>query len=177
MNTFEQHSKRKLIATILSVVIIAGIVVFADHLKSTGLPLATTASQDSNASAPDTSTDIDTDTSATTNSTSSTTSTSGTSGYANGTYTASSDYYVPHGEESIQVSLTLKDGVITDSSITNSEGDHDSAAFQEEFASSYKSYVVGQKISGLQLSIISGASDTTQGFNDALSQIASKAQV
>jgi uncharacterized protein with FMN-binding domain len=99
-----------------------------------------------------------------------------TSGYKDGTYTATSQYYVPHSYEEIQVSLTVKNGIVTDSSIQNSEGDRESAQFQEQFTAYYKSYVVGKNLSGLSLSRIAGASDTTQGFNDAVTQIQSKAQ-
>lgn len=106
----------------------------------------------------------------------STTTPSTSSGYKDGTYTATTDYYVPHGYEEIKVSLTLKNGIITDSSIQNSEGDRESAQYQEAFASRYKSYVTGKNISGLNLSYVAGASDTTQGFNDAVSQIQNQAK-
>lgn len=98
------------------------------------------------------------------------------SNYKDGTYTASSDYYVPHGSETIQITLTIKNGVVSDSQIQNSEGDRESAQFQEDFALEYKSQVVGKNISGLQLSYVAGASDTTQGFNDAVAKIRSQAQ-
>ena len=78
--------------------------------------------------------------------------------------------------ESIQVNLTLKNGVVTDVSIQNSESDRESAAYQQDFASAYKSYVVGKQISGLRLGNVAGASDTTQGFDDAVSKIATQAQ-
>jgi uncharacterized protein with FMN-binding domain len=175
LNAYEQHSKRKLIATILSIVVIAGSVVVADHIKNatpTADSTQTAATTDTTTS-PGTSSTTDTTTPTTTDNSSSSTS---SSSYKDGTYSASSSYFVPHGNESIEVDLTLKDGVITTASIQNSEGDHESAAYQEDFASAYKSFVVGKKISDLQLGVIAGASDTTQGFEDALSQIASKAQ-
>lgn len=94
--------------------------------------------------------------------------TANTSNYKDGTYSASSDYYVPHGSESIKVTLTISNGTVTDSSIQNSEYDNESAQFQQGFAAEYKSSVVGKPISSLQLDYVAGASDTTQGFNDAL---------
>jgi uncharacterized protein with FMN-binding domain len=106
----------------------------------------------------------------------STGTTSPSSGYKDGTYTAISDYYVPRSSEEIQVSLTLKNGVVTDSSIQNSEGDRQSAQYQRAFASSYKSYVTGKNIADINLSYVAGASDTTQGFNDAVSQIQTQAK-
>jgi uncharacterized protein with FMN-binding domain len=165
LDTYEQHSKRKLATTVLAVLVIAGIVVMADHLKSskasgnTIVPTPTT-SQSSHQ----------------TLSTPGTSSSSSSSSLKDGAYSASSDYFVPHGNESIKVSLTLSGGTITDVSVQNSEDDPTSAQYQEDFSASYKSAVLGKKIDGLQISNIAGASDTTQGFNDALGQIESQAQ-
>ncbi|MGH7241538.1 MAG: FMN-binding protein [Candidatus Saccharimonadales bacterium] len=170
LETYEQNSKKKLVATVLAVVVIAGVVILADALKSkssTADVASQATSQTTASNTPETSTSAS-DTTAT--------STTASGSYKDGTYSASSDYYVPHGDESIKVSLTLSSGTITNVSIDNSENDGNSAAYQEEFASVYKSYVVGKKISSLQLSNIAGASDTTQGFNEALSKITSEAQ-
>jgi hypothetical protein len=70
----------------------------------------------------------------------------------------------------------LNGGTVSGISIVISEGDRESAEWQSEFTSSYKSHVVGQKISGLQLNRVAGASDTTEGFNEAIAKIASEAQ-
>ncbi|HET6924991.1 MAG TPA: hypothetical protein VFH39_04135 [Candidatus Saccharimonadales bacterium] len=176
LNTYEQHSKRKLAATVLTIFVIAGTVLVADHMKSelsaapkTFTPAATSATTNNGAGTTQSST-------ATGSSGAGSATASTTSGYKDGTYTAASSYYVPHGNESIQVNVTLSNGVITKSSVQNSEGDPTSASFQENFAASYKSYVVGQKLADLRLGVIAGASDTTQGFANALSQIASQAQ-
>ena len=189
LTTYEQRSRLKLATTVIAVLVIAGIVLLADHLKaekSTGSPVAQTnpssSASTSTPSAPapaDTSTNTPANTSTGTDSTSATGSpapVSNTSGYKDGTYKATSSYYVPHGREDIQVSLTLQNGIVTASSIRNSENDFDSAGYQEDFAAEYKQYVVGRKIDGLRLSYIAGASDTTQGFNDAVSRIASQAR-
>ena len=98
------------------------------------------------------------------------------SSYRDGTYTASSEYSVPRSYESIGVTLTIKDSVVTNASITNSEGDRESARYQERFASVYRSYVVGKKVSDIHLSYVAGASETTDGFNDALDQIKQQSQ-
>lgn len=111
-----------------------------------------------------------------TQTTSATSTASSSSGYKDGTYTAKSDYYVPHGTEEIQVSLTIKNGIVTDSSVQNSEGNRESALYQQAFTSSYKSYVTGKNISDLNLSYVAGASDTTQGFDDAVAQIQTQAK-
>lgn len=96
--------------------------------------------------------------------------------YTDGTYTASSDYNVPRSFENIKVTLTVADNVVTDSQIVNSEGDRESAEWQDKFTSVYKSQVVGKKLSDINLSYVAGASDTAGGFNDALEQIKDQAQ-
>lgn len=171
LNVYEQHSRRKLIATILAVVVIAGAVVFADHFKEANEADKSQTAQTSASTTPSE------DTATNSTSTAPTTDSTSTTGvaYKDGSYSASSSYYVPHGNETIDVNLTLQDGVITDVSIQNSEGDRESAEYQEDFASVYKSYVVGKKIDGLRLGNVAGASDTTEGFDNAISQIASKA--
>jgi len=181
LKTYEKNAKLKLMTTIIAVMVVAGIVLITDHLKAknTGSNAAFTPSTTIQTPTSDTSsstTIATTDSSSSASSASSASTATPTSSYKDGTYSASSEYYVPHGQESIKVSVTLSSGTISNVSIQNSEGDRDSALFQEDFASSYKQYVVGKKISSLQLSNIAGASDTTQGFMDAISQIASKAQ-
>lgn len=168
MDAYERHSKRKLFATVVAVLVIAGVVLLADHIKTTGAQ-SETSQQIAATTAPTETTPTSTDSSG-----ASTTVSDGS--IKDGSYSATSDYQVPHGEESIKVNVTLSGGTITNISIQNSENDGDSAFYQEEFASSYKSAVVGKKISGLSLSNIAGASDTTAGFNQALEQIASQAQ-
>jgi len=102
--------------------------------------------------------------------------TSTNSQYKDGTYSASTTYYVPHGSESIKVTLTVKSGVVINSGITNSESDPESARFQEDFANEYQSYVVGKNIADIKLSYVAGASDTTDGFNQAVHNIANQAK-
>lgn len=174
LDTYEQHSKRKLVATALAIIVIAGTVVFADQARSKVPTKFAAVSHTSIRAVSNAQPVADSRTSQSPSVTKRAVVNS--SGYKNGTYDAGSAYYVPDGNENIQVSLTLENGLITDAAIRNSEGDSTSAIYQQYFESQYKSYVIGQKISGLRLSVIAGASDTTQGFNDAISQIASKAQ-
>ncbi len=169
LSTYERNSRLKLITTVLAVLVVAGVVVLADHFKPQRSGTATNASSPITATAPSSTASNSTSQSASDGS-------SANGSLKDGTYTTTSDYQVPHGSEELQVSITLKDGVVTASTVQNSENNFDSAQYQEEFAAAYKSHVVGQKISSLQLGTISGASDTTSAFNDALSQITSKAQ-
>lgn len=96
--------------------------------------------------------------------------------YKDGTYTASENYDVPHGVEGLSVTLTIKDGAIAGTSIQQSGGARDSLEYQQAFSSGYQSYVVGKKLSDINLNRVSGASLTSEAFNQALSQIEAKAQ-
>lgn len=176
--TRHNQSKMKLAGIVIAIIVVAGVVLISDYVKAHDKDDVAAASASTSLSAAQpVSTTSDTAASTTDSSSSATTSpAASTSTYKDGTYSATSSYYVPHGNESIQVDLTIKSGVVTDVSIVNSEGDHDSALYQQDFASVYKSYVVGKSINGLKIGVISGASDTTAGFNEALSQIQSKAQ-
>ena len=98
------------------------------------------------------------------------------SGYKDGTYTASTNYPVRGSIENISVTLTVKDGVVSTASISQSGSDPESRRYQSRFASAYKQYVIGKSITSLNLSRISGASLTTSGFNSALAQIKSEAK-
>ncbi|MES2023523.1 MAG: hypothetical protein V4439_02465 [Patescibacteria group bacterium] len=98
------------------------------------------------------------------------------SGYKDGTYSATGSYMSPGGYDQLGVSLTLKDGIITDVSVTNMAGDEKSKKIQDMFIANYKQYVVGRNISDLNLTKVSGSSLTPQGFNDAIEQIKTQAQ-
>lgn len=161
LDTYRQQTKLKLISTVLSVAFVAGIVGLANAVRPesnsvSAFKAGTTTSQPIARQ--------------------SKSATPSSSGYKNGNYTATSYYFVPHSQQAIRVNLQLTNGVIKDVSIQNTESDPVSASYQQGFASTYKSYVAGQKIDQLNLGTISGASDTTQGFDDAINQIIAQAQ-
>lgn len=99
-----------------------------------------------------------------------------TSPYADGTYNATSEYGTPESIESIGLTVTIKNGVVTDSSVALSGSEGRSRRYQSAFADGYKQFVIGKDISTLSLSRVSGASLTSMGFNAALAQIKSQAQ-
>lgn len=101
-------------------------------------------------------------------------STSGTS-YRDGTYSASGSYRTPGTYETINVSLTLKDGVVTDSSVQQTPQDPQAVAYQADFKNNYRPLVVGKKLGDIRLSRVSGSSLTSGGFNTALDSIKSQA--
>lgn len=113
----------------------------------------------------------------TTTSGTSTSDSTTTSGYADGTYTTEAAYQAPSGLETVSVELTLVDGGITSVSTSTEANDREAAQFLSRFANAISGSVVGQDISGLEVSRIAGASLTSDGFNTALEQIRSEAQV
>lgn len=102
-------------------------------------------------------------------------STPSTSTYKDGTYSATGSYATPGGQESIKLSVTLKDGEITSSDLTQNAITGQAMEYQQRFASGYKGLVVGKKIDSVSLSRVAGSSLTSAGFNSALDQIKSDA--
>lgn len=109
-------------------------------------------------------------------SSSSSTSTATSSGYKDGTYTASTSYYVPHGgTNSLSATVTITGGTITAVSTNNNYSDGESGMYIDSFKSSVSSAAVGTSLASANFSRIGGASLTTQAFDSALDQIRSQA--
>ncbi len=111
----------------------------------------------------------------TTSTTGSETSTTTTSSYKDGTYTAVGSYTTPAGIDSLPVTLTIKDGVITEASSTSPASNVTSQKFQQDFSKNIKQLVVGKKLSEVRLDKVSGGSLTPKGFNDAVATIKKEA--
>ncbi len=105
-----------------------------------------------------------------------TTDTVSSSTYADGEYTATGSYTTPGGRESVTVTLTLDDDVVSAVSVDGSAEQGDSLRYQSEFIENIASQVVGVAIDDLDVSKVAGSSLTSSGFNDAISQIAAEAQ-
>lgn len=99
-----------------------------------------------------------------------------TSAYKDGTYSAVGSYTSPGGQEEVNVSLTVKNGVVTDSVFTASSPRPISNGFMQKVAANYKPLVIGKKLADLQLGAVSGSSLTPMGFNDAVAKIRVQAQ-
>jgi hypothetical protein len=97
--------------------------------------------------------------------------------YKNGTYTAVGSYMSPGGLDKIGVTLTINNGLVTDSSVQLMPGDNTSAKYEQIFADNYKQYVIGQNIATLNVGKVSRSSLTPKGFNDALNNIRAQAKV
>ena len=102
--------------------------------------------------------------------------TSSTATYNDGNYTATGGYNSPGGSEELTVNVTLKDGVVVDTSAEGNADNGEAEEHQSDFIAAFKELVVGKDISSLKLSRVAGASLTTQGFNNAINQIKSQAQ-
>lgn len=143
-------------AVILAVVVIAVGITYFTHKKDS----TTSASTSSSSST----------------STTATTATAATNAsYKDGSYTASGNYQTPGGQESISLSITVKNGIVSSTSLKQNANNHDSREYQAAFASGYQSKIVGKALSSISLSRVSGSSLTSQGFNDALDQIKAQA--
>ncbi|MFT4028534.1 MAG: hypothetical protein QM675_01540 [Protaetiibacter sp.] len=114
------------------------------------------------------------DTGSSSSSTSSDTSSS-SSGYTDGTYTAEGSYLTPGGEETIEVEITLEDGIVTAVTVTPEATDAKAESFQEEFADGIADVVVGVSIDELDVSRVAGSSLTSEGFAEAIETIKSEA--
>lgn len=99
-----------------------------------------------------------------------------TAKYKDGTYSATGSYNSPGGPDQLGVSITIKNDIVTAATVTNMAGDPRSKNYQDKFISGYQSFVIGKNIDSLNLHVVSGASLTPIGFNDALSQIKTKAK-
>lgn len=94
-----------------------------------------------------------------------------TATYKDGTYNATGSYITPGGKESIALTVVIKGGIITDSSLQQNADSRDSKEYQGVFARNYKSLVVGKAVDSVSLSRVAGSSLTSAGFNTALDTI------
>jgi uncharacterized protein with FMN-binding domain len=95
--------------------------------------------------------------------------------YADGIYTATGTYDYHSGLESIEITLTLESGVITEASAVNQAEDPTSVRIQDDFIANFESEVVGKNIDEVELGKVSGSSLTPLGFNEAVENIKQQA--
>lgn len=91
--------------------------------------------------------------------------------YKDGTYNATGSYSSPAGPESIELTVTLKSGIITSTSLVADATSGAAIEYQASFASAYKDSVVGKNIDHASLSRVAGSSLTSHGYNEALDLI------
>jgi uncharacterized protein with FMN-binding domain len=97
--------------------------------------------------------------------------------YKDGTYTSEGTYKSPAGPETLSVTLTLANGVVTKAVVTGDAKNEVSVKLQKAFIDGYTDLVVGKPIDAINLTVVNGASLTSIGFMDALTKIKAQAQV
>ena len=101
---------------------------------------------------------------------------SSSSSYKAGDYEAEGSYSNPGGESTVKVALTLEsDGTISSVKVTPEADNGTSRQYQEKFAGGISGEVVGKSIDSLDVSVVSGSSLTSGGFNQAIDSIKSEA--
>jgi len=95
--------------------------------------------------------------------------------YADGTYTATGSYSSPGGTETISISLTLSDDVITAATAEGEATGGPSSQYQGEFEENFAALIVGKDIDDVSLDKVAGSSLTSGGFNAAVETIKSDA--
>lgn len=96
--------------------------------------------------------------------------------YADGSYTADGDYVANSGPESVTVTLTLENDIVTAVSVEGHASDPQAQSFQSRFSSGIAEAVVGVDIDLLEVHRVAGSSLTSGGFNDAVQKIKEEAR-
>jgi len=98
--------------------------------------------------------------------------------YKDGTYVVELAYYAwPQLYEPMQTTITLKDGVIVDAIQKYATIDYShSIQYQRHFDSIYKNVVIGMPIGDAPIARVGQATETTDGFNEALELIKREAR-
>lgn len=93
------------------------------------------------------------------------------SAYKNGTYSATGEYVSPAGKETVNISITLANDVVTAATFKGNATNTGSVNNQKKFAAGFESMVVGKKINDIKLTVVNGSSLTPIGFMDALADV------
>ncbi|MCI1219803.1 MAG: FMN-binding protein [Bifidobacterium sp.] len=96
--------------------------------------------------------------------------------YRDGTYHVDGQLD-PVGKDTIDVSITVAKGDITDVSVVGHTSNDISKRHQAAFIEAIPGVVVGKPLKGLKVDKVAGASWTTQAFNDALDNARDQASV
>jgi len=152
---------------VAALAIATGVYLFGGGNESKTVTTPTTTT-DATASTSDTGTSSSTNTQ--------TTSTVSSTSYKDGTYSATSSYYVPHGSNSLTAKITIANNKITAVTVNDDYSDSESAMYIDSFESAIKNTVIGQDLGSLSLSRVGGATLTTQAFDDALTTIRNDAK-
>ncbi|MDP4008455.1 MAG: hypothetical protein Q8P68_04670 [Candidatus Peregrinibacteria bacterium] len=97
--------------------------------------------------------------------------------YKNGTYSAEAGYLSPAGNESISVSLTLDNDIVTAVNLVPHASNETSIKFQSAVKNAAPALIIGKKLTDIgAFSKISTSSLTLMAFNQAISSIKASAK-
>jgi uncharacterized protein with FMN-binding domain len=96
--------------------------------------------------------------------------------FKDGTYTELGRYTSPGGASAVAVTLTLKQGVVTALKVVPKAENPTASGYESQFASGVGGTVIGKPISALNVTVVSGSSLTSQGFDAAITAIEAKAK-
>jgi hypothetical protein len=102
--------------------------------------------------------------------------TGGDSEYMNGTYHGTGTYTSPAGTETVDVSVTLQDDMVTAATFEGHPSNPGTVMNQGKFARGYTAVVVGKKLDEIALTVVNGSSLTPIGFMKALEEIKTDAR-
>lgn len=97
-----------------------------------------------------------------------------TNRYTNGTYRTQSTYRTPEGTYVMDVTLVIANDSVTSASLSF-DADGARSGYSKRFTSGYQNQVISKNLEGLNLSRVSGASLTTNAYNNALNNIRNQA--
>ena len=85
------------------------------------------------------------------------------------------NYQVPEGgQNTLKLTINLENGIIKDSSASNTSTERQSEQYDQRFESSYKSKIIGKKLADISDVYVSGASLTTGAFQAAVAKLQSQ---
>jgi uncharacterized protein with FMN-binding domain len=173
MNSNQNTNYTRAIVIVAIIILAGGALAYSLIGKAPSANTAALATTSADATIPTSAVSASTSTPVTTTVTTTTTS---TQEYKDGTYSATGSYLSPGGDEKIGVTLTLKDDLITNASVTPEPVSPEGKRYQTIFQSNFQPLVVGKNISDVKLTKVSGSSLTSQGFNEALATIETQAK-
>lgn len=97
--------------------------------------------------------------------------------YKNGSYNVTTDYMTPAGKETLGVNISVNSDKVSSVEVTNMASDKTSKNYQNRFIASIQSQILGKTVDTASVGVISGASLTSNAFNQALMKIKAEAKI